>query len=78
MSLCQYKDFLGKPGVGFHEARLGQFALWDTVGTVIIVLILILVFGFNPAIVILSVSVLTVALHWLFCVDVRSNKMLGL
>lgn len=79
---CQYRDSLGKPGVGFHEARIGtekiNFALWDTVGTIIIILCLIFIGGYNPLKVVLSVSVLTVAIHWFFCVDTTSNKLLGL
>ena len=76
--LCQYKDSLGKPKSGFHEARIGPFALWDTVGTIIIVLILIFVFGLNPIVTTVAISVLTVALHWLFCVETSSNKLIGL
>jgi hypothetical protein len=81
--LCQYKDILGKPGQGFHEARIigTDFALWDTVGTLILMLCFILL-GYNPILVILSISAIAIGLHWLFCVDTTfdttSNKLLGI
>lgn len=78
MDLCKYKNSLGEPGKGFHEDRLGPFAKWDVVGTIVIVLILIIVFGFSPVKTLLTVSVLTVFLHWIFCVPTAGNVMLGL
>lgn len=78
MRLCQYKDAFGKPGVGFHEARLGPIALWDTIGTIIIIIILVSIFGLNPLLTVIAVAGLTVALHWLFCVETEGNKLLGL
>lgn len=81
---CQYADSLGSPGTGFHQSRLNlpfttkTIALWDTVGTIVIVIILILAFGLSPIKVILITGILTVALHWLFCVPTAGNKMIGL
>ena len=79
---CRYKDSLGKPGMGFHAARIGtdktNFALWDTVGTVVIILCLIFIGGYNPILVTLSVGALTLAIHWYFCVNTTSGKLLGL
>ncbi len=77
MDLCRYKNSLGEPGKGFHQARLGSFALWDVAGTLIIIIVLILL-GFGTLQTIITVGVLTVGLHWLFCVPTAGNIMLGL
>jgi len=81
MSLCDYKDALGKPGQGFHEARLGSFALWDTVGTFAIAALITYTSG--PSLqkfawVSLIVFVLSIILHWVFCVETESGRLLGL
>jgi membrane protein DedA with SNARE-associated domain len=74
---CAYKDSLGSPGVGFHEARLGPFALWDVVGTLVIIIILILM-GVSVVTAIAGVVITTIFAHWLFCVSTAGNVMLGL
>jgi len=75
---CAYKDSLGQPGVGFHAARLGSFALWDIVSTIIIAIVLILYFRLNPVTTVIAITLLTIAIHWLFCVNTAGNMMLGL
>jgi hypothetical protein len=43
----KYKDALGAPRTGFHSARIPwiDFALWDTVGTIVIVWLLVILFA---------------------------------
>jgi len=47
MLFVRYKDALGTPRVGFHAARIPyiDYALWDTVGTVVITLALVYFFA---------------------------------
>ena len=47
MLLAKYKDALGIPRVGFHAARIPliDYALWDTVGTLVITLALVYFFA---------------------------------
>jgi multidrug transporter EmrE-like cation transporter len=47
MLLAKYKDVLGTPKVGFHAARIPilDYALWDTVGTLVITLALVYFFA---------------------------------
>lgn len=47
MLLSRYRDALGTPRVGFHAARIPglDYALWDTVGTIVITLVLVYFFA---------------------------------
>lgn len=36
MDLSQYRDSLGKPNEGVHSSRIGPFASFDLIGTIII------------------------------------------
>jgi len=47
MLLAKYKNALGTPRVGFHAARIPliDYALWDTVGTVVVTLALVYFFA---------------------------------
>jgi hypothetical protein len=78
---CQYSDALGVPGEGVHEARLGPFALWDTVATLCVALFLTYLLGGSlKGFALASIIILTLAiiLHWVFCVDTASGRILGL
>jgi len=43
----KYKDALGVPRTGFHSARIPwlDFALWDTVGTIVVAWLLVFLFA---------------------------------
>lgn len=47
MLLSRYRDILGTPRVGFHATRIPglDYALWDTVGTLVITLFLVYFFA---------------------------------
>lgn len=77
--LCQYKNIFGEPYKGFHETRIPiiDIALWDTVGTIGIIFILVYFTGVNWLVVILLVIMLTIFTHSLFCVETKVNKSLG-
>jgi hypothetical protein len=66
---CQYKNSLGVPGEGFHSARFMGLAVGDTVGTVILALIVARIFDFKFGPTLLFLFILGEILHWYFCVD---------
>ncbi len=75
---CEYRDSLGKPGEGFHEERIGDFALWDILGTIIIIIVLSFVTNTNIVYMTIFVSLLTIFLHRIFCVNTALNvKIFG-
>ena len=69
MNLCDYKQTLGVPRQGFHEARIADLALNDIIGTIIIIIILVMWLGTNIITTTIGVFALATFLHWLFCVD---------
>ncbi len=74
MSLCKWKNIFGEPGKGFHKDRIFGLALWDLVGTIII--IIILSHYMDHAIIIIPLA--TILIHKLFCVDTAFNKAIGI
>ena len=63
---CPYKHILGIPGKGFHSKRFMGLALYDTLGTFIIAVVIALVFKFSVWKTVLSLFVLGELLHYLF------------
>lgn len=78
MSLCQYKDLFGKPEQGFHAQRIFGFALYDTLGTIVISLIIAKLFGIRWYTVLLGVFILGQVLHFVFCVNTTFMNQVGL
>lgn len=78
--LCQYKDIGGKPREGLHRLRIPiiDLAFWDVAGTIAIGYVLVAYFKFNPIITATTLVLLTIFVHWLFCVPTRLNVFLGL
>lgn len=76
MSLCQYKDVLGKPNEGFHKERLFGMARNDLLGTIAISVIIGLLLKKNILLVFIIIFLLGVLLHILFCVDTAFIKFL--
>ena len=73
--LCQYKDLLGVPGKGSHTHIMG-FAWRDTVATIVGGLIIALVFKFNVLYTIISLFIIGILSHRLFCVRTTVDKIL--
>jgi hypothetical protein len=72
--LCEYKNILGEPGKGFHETRLFGMAAYDLIGTLIIIVLISLYFEYSLVVVFIFVSILTILLHRVFCVNTTINK----
>lgn len=66
---CQYKDLFGRPKVGFHKQRIAGFALFDTLGTVLIALAVAHLFKLSYVKTVAVAFLLGIGFHWLFCVD---------
>ena len=82
--LCRYRDALGRPGEGFHSARLGGFAAFDVLGTIGLGAAgAALWSGGRPAPAVLLFAIVLaflvgIAAHWAFCVDTTLNlRLLG-
>lgn len=81
MWLSKYKDALGVPRTGFHSARIPwlDYALWDTVGTIGVTWVLVLLLAKDKSFPntlrwILFAFLLGLLLHLLFGVR---TKMVG-
>lgn len=80
MSFFQYQNILGKPYQGFHSVRIGSFALFDIIGTIVIALLISyflkvkswLQLGF----VILGTFIVGEICHYLFCVPTAFMRMI--
>lgn len=72
--LCQYRDIFGKPGEGFHKTRLFGVAAYDLIGTIILIIVISFMSGYSLLSVGISVSLLTIFLHKIFCVETTLTK----
>ncbi len=76
MSLCQYKDILGKPGEGAHSYRIANFAIVDVLLTVIGALVLSKVFKWNFLKTLIILFILGIIMHKIFCVKTTINNLI--
>jgi hypothetical protein len=76
MSLCQYKDILGKVGEGVHSPRFLGVAIVDVLLTILGSYLLSLTFHWNFWITMLCLFILGVILHRIFCVRTTIDKVL--
>lgn len=78
--LCKYREIGGKPREGLHKLRIPiiDLAFWDVLGTVLIGYVLVRSFGLNPIMVAGALVLITIFVHWLFCVPTKLNVFLGL
>lgn len=84
MSLCKYKDSLGKPKEGIHSYRFLGIAIADFLLTIVLALVVsgliclvfktrfLLTFGISLP----SLFLLGIILHRLFCVKTTVDKLL--
>jgi len=81
MWLSKYKDALGVPRTGFHSARIPwlDYALWDTVGTIGVTWVLVLLFAKDKSFQntlrwIIFAFLLGILLHFIFNVDTTMTR----
>jgi len=78
MSLCKYSDIFGKPNQGVHRHRLFNLAIVDVVFTILGGIALQKIFFRKRKThnVIISLFILGIILHKLFCVRTTIDKLL--
>jgi hypothetical protein len=75
--LCQYKDILGKPGQGIHSYRIFNIAYVDVLFTIIGAYIIYLFLPkINYFVILISLFILGIILHKIFCVRTTIDKYL--
>lgn len=74
---CEYKNLLGKAGKGVHSYRMFNLAIVD-IGLTILLSYLIyrLLPNYNFFIILLSLFLLGIILHRIFCVRTTIDKLL--
>ena len=85
MSLCKYKNIFGETNTGIHSIRVFDIAIFDVLSTIIggivihqIIIISILDMGniIKLWMVVVSLFILGIILHRLFCVRTTVDKLL--
>ena len=76
MSLCKYKDALGKPNKGIHKYRIFNIAIVDVIMTIIGAWIISWIFNFSFWITLLILFLLGIILHIIFCVKTTVDNIL--
>ena len=66
---CPFKDIFGKPGTGVHSIRIANFAVVDTLLTILGAFLISKYFKTPFLITLLFFFLLGELLHWIFCVD---------
>lgn len=76
MNLCQYKDMLGTPGVGFHNHFGTNFAVLDLLGTIGIAYWISTSYKYSFPKTFTGLMCVAIGLHRVFCVNTTLNKMI--
>ena len=74
--LCKFKDILGIPNKGVHSYRIFGVAIIDVIMTIIGAIILARIFRWNFVYTLVSLFLLGIVLHRLFCVRTTIDKLL--
>lgn len=75
-SFCQYKNSLGIPHQGIHSHRFMGLAILDVIGTFVGGLLIAYLFKLSYFWTCISLFVLGIFLHRLFCVRTTIDKIL--
>ena len=76
LSLCRYRDSLGRPGEGVHAPRLLGLAVVDVVGTALIAALVARWRRWPVAWTVAAAFAAAVVVHRAFCVDTALNVAL--
>ena len=76
MNLCAYKNALGKPGQGIHSYRLFGVAIVDVIFTIFGAMLISYFSKYNFVKILVSLFLLGIILHRLFCVRTTVDKLL--
>lgn len=74
---CEYKNILGKVGTGLHSYRLFNLAIVDVILTILLAYFIYrLIPNYSFFIILISVFLLGIILHRIFCVRTTIDKLL--
>ncbi len=76
MSLCVYKNMLGKPNEGVHSYRVFNIAILDVVMTIIAAFIISYINHDSVARILVILFLLGIFMHRIFCVRTTVDKWL--
>ena len=76
MNLCKYKNLLGMPNKGIHSYRFMGMAIADVIMTIVGAMIIAYIFHLPFIYTCLSLFILGIILHRLFCVRTTIDKLL--
>jgi len=74
--LCKYKDIFGNPGQGIHSYRLFGIAIIDVLMTVMLAFIIKYFTKYSFLYILITLFILGIFLHYLFCVKTTIDKLL--
>lgn len=75
---CPYKYIFGIPGKGFHSERFLGIALYDTLGTIVLALLVSYFFRVKIVTSIIGMFILGEVLHYLFGVQTAFLTLIGI
>ena len=73
---CQYANYFGKPGTGFHSIRIFDVALLDVLGTLGLAYLFAILFRKDFVMMAIIMFLLGILVHELVCVKTKINKMI--
>jgi hypothetical protein len=76
MTLCKYKNLLGIPKNGVHSYRFLGLAIFDVIMTIILAIFISYFFKIPFTYTSISLFILGIILHRLFCVRTTIDKLL--
>jgi hypothetical protein len=76
MNLCKYRNALGEPGKGVHSYRLFGVAIVDVIMTILGAYFISYLSGFSFLLTLVTLFVLGIILHKLFCVRTTIDKLI--
>ena len=76
MNLCKYKDLFGIPKTGVHSYRFLNLAIADVIMTIIGAGLISYLFKISFLFTTISLFILGIILHRLFCVRTTIDKLL--
>jgi hypothetical protein len=76
MNLCKYKNILGVPGQGPHSYRIFNIAIVDVLLTLILAYIISYIYKISFVKTSITLFILGIILHRIFCVRTTIDKLL--
>jgi hypothetical protein len=74
--LCKYKDIFGKVGKGIHSYKIFNISIIDVLLTILVAFIISLFTKYNFIIILISLCILGIIFHHIFCVRTTIDKLL--